>query len=106
MFYFPRELLHGHAIVSERPDGPDVSAHAATGHHVHLHAVFFQDLDDPNVRQAARAAGRQGQADAPAGHLADEPADVRVEGLVVPISKAHGGPTTRGTMNTAGTRTA
>ena len=63
MLKFAGLTFHGDAIVAVGPDGTNVGAHTATGHHVDLDPVFLQNLDDTDMRQAASAAGGQSQTD-------------------------------------------
>src|SRR5258706_1307296 len=89
---FAGQALHFNAIRAVSPDRTDVRAHAATGHHIDLDAVFLQDLNNTDVSEAARAARRERQANAPPGNLARQAANVGVEVFIAPGRDSRRGP--------------
>src|SRR6266545_7700580 len=78
-FHFPCQFFHDRAVTTETPNGGDVGPHAASGDRIHLNPVFFQDLDDTDVRQPFRATGGQRQTDSAPTHFPRQPAQVRVK---------------------------
>src|SRR5947209_9121241 len=64
--------LHLDAIQTISPDRADIRSHAAPGDYIDFDPVFLEDLNDTDVSEAARPAGREGQANAAARNLAGQ----------------------------------
>ena len=63
-FNFPRKFFHARAVMAVGPDRADIRAHAGTGRAVNRNSVFLEHLDDADVSQSFRAAGRKCESDA------------------------------------------
>src|SRR5687768_9547059 len=63
MLHFPGETFHCDSIVTIRPDGADIGTHTAPGHYIDIDSVFFQHLNDSDVRQTSGTSGRKRKAD-------------------------------------------
>src|SRR5947209_4505441 len=92
ILHFAGESLHRNPVVAESPDRSDVSAHAAAGDDVNFNSIFFQHLDDTDVRQAARTPRGQSQSDSAMPRFTRQAADVGVKVFIRPTGElAHGG---------------
>ena len=91
MLDLARQPFHEDPVITKGPDRPDISAHAAAGHHVELDPIFLQHLNDANMSQAASAAGGKSQPEPAAPNLAGQPANVRMKMVTWPaLLRAHG----------------
>ena len=83
-FHFARELFHLLAIAAHRPNRCDIGAHAGAGNHIHFDAVFFEHLDDADMRETFGAAGGKRQANAAMADFAGKPANIARESAMWP----------------------